>query len=734
MVVFPIKSLSTKILYYFRGFPVLVWIRFFLILPAGAQTYQEGAKDLGIHHEYGLGSTGGGVSFHDFDGDGWDDITLATEIGRPIYFYRNIQGEFIKIEALVNNLCESKQILWVDYDNDGDKDLYVTCFLDVNRLYRNDEMILTDVTEEVGFPLTELKTYGATWGDYDRDGWLDLYVTNKRTETEVNTNNLFRNLGNGTFEEVTLISQSGDPGKKPFSTSFIDINQDLYPDLYISQDKKAVNTLLKNMGDGSFTDISAFSGADLVMEGMSVAIGDYDNNHQLDMYITNIPEGNKLLRNNGDETFTEVAEQAGVDYLGYAWGANFLDFDQDGDLDLYVSGMQEGSDQVPSILYTNDGNGSFFIDELGFDADTVISFANAIGDIDNDGYPDIVVNNYSEYSSMLWKNSGGDHHWLKIRLEGISSNRDGLGSYIHVYYNQKEILHYTASGIGFLGQNSAYNMIGLGYAQEVDSIKVRWPSGQEDLIRQIQFNQSLIIREGSTRLPPGIYFSGTKIICEGDSVLLETGFYESYLWNSGQSTRKIYVRESGDYFVQVTDKDGRIAYSDTLSIEAVPIPEITFLTTPSENDKFNGTIKAQVNGGRAPYCYLWSVSGRDTSFVSGVGPGIHSLKVTDRNGCQAERTVEVETVTGLLKEEKYISLFPNPLSDQLYLRVDERSINQYINLKLWSNEGNLIESKKIKVTDPITMIPFQFHVLPSGLYLIHLIYKGEKYVYRIVII
>ncbi len=706
---------------------------FVMLQNVNAQNYKEVADVLGIDHRFGLGSTGGGVSFHDFDGDGWDDITLATEIGRPVYFYRNNNGYFERIGALVNNLCESKQILWIDYDNDGDKDLFITCLSDVNRLYQNDNMFFSDVTQEAGLPLDRLKTYGATWGDYDRDGYLDLYVTNKRTTSVPNINNLFRNSGDGTFEEVTLSSGSGDPGKIPFCASFIDINNDLDPEIYIAQDKKASNTLLKNLGNGSFQDISTISGADLTMEGMSVAIGDYDNNSFLDMYITNIPEGNKLLKNNGNETFSEVAVEAGVDYLGYAWGSNFLDFDHDGDLDLYVSGMQEGSDLIPSRLYTNNGSGIFTIDDLGFEGDTVISFSNAIGDIDNDGYPDIIVNNFKDYESMLWKNSGSDNFWIKLKLEGLQSNRDGIGSFIHIYYNAKKIIQYTASAIGFLSQNSAYSMIGLGNTQQIDSIKIQWPSDQVDWIKNIQSNQSLTIREGSTQIPPKLYLAGRRIICEGDSIPLETGFYDAYQWTDGRTTRKIYVKDSGDYYVQVTTEQGEIATSDTIFIKVVKNPNVTFITTPSDNNRFNGTIRAIATGGEAPYQYLWSVSGRDTSFVSGVGPGSHSVTVTDQNGCHTDQKVEVEMVTGLLEDDQIFSIFPNPLYERLFIQANDLLNNTRIGLRLWSDTGKMIDMSEIEINGRITSIPFQFQLLPPGLYFIQLSHNEKYTVHRLLI-
>lgn len=683
-----------------------------------AQTYKEVALQKGIDHMFGLGSTGGGVSFHDFDGDGWDDITLTTERGRPIYFYKNNNGTFERLEALVNNLCESKQVLWIDYDNDGDKDLFVTCHSDVNRLYNNDNMVFADVTEESGLSLAKLKTYGATWGDVDRDGWLDLYVTNKRTDEEININNLYLNLGNGTFQDITLLSHTADSMKRPFCASFIDINHDLFPDIYIAQDKKATNTLLKNMGNGTFSDISVSSDANLVMDGMSVTIGDYNNDQNLDIYITNIPEGNKLLKNNGNETFQEVAMESGVDYLGYGWGANFLDYDLDGDLDLYVSGMLEGSGEIPSILYTNVGMGNYSNDDLGFKGDTVTSYSNAIGDLDNDGFPDIIVNNFDNYHSMLWKNSAGDNHWIKIKLEGVSSNRDGIGAFIYVYYSGSVIIHYTGTANGFLAQNSAYSMIGLGASEIMDSIKVLWPSGQTDMLRQINSNQAIIIREGSTRLPPRIYYSDKLSFCEGDSIVLETGYYETYTWNNGETSRSIQIKSPGDYSVQVSDAEGRTAYSDTVNIKVLEMPEVDILIEPADFNQYNGSIEALVSGGASPYQYLWSVSGRDTSYVTGIGPGVHTLEVTDQNGCSILREVEVNLVTGIETESYAFTIFPNPVEEDLYILADDLLLRQNLSIELYTISGKLVYSKQIHITDRVMPVPFNLNALDPGLYII----------------
>ncbi len=470
----------------------------------GQQVFQEAAFQSGIGHSYGTGPSGGGVSLCDFTNDGWDDLTVASEAGDSIYFYRNNRGIFTRIRpGLAGGTEETKQVLWVDYDNDGDKDLFVTAYNAPNRLYQNDgNLHLTDVTLAAGLPIENLPSYGACWGDYDRDGWLDVYVTDRRVvfaEQGMNSNHLYRNKGDGSFEEKTLFAGAADSAKAPFCASFVDINNDNWPDIYIAQDKSQINTLLKNMGDGTFEDISISAGANLVMNAMCVAFGDYDGNGFLDLYVSNTPHGNKLLRNNGDETFTEVADSVGVGFYSTGWASTFLDIDNDADLDLYVSGMVPGPEpHLSSALYENEGNGQFSVMPQSMPGDTVASFGHGAGDVNADGYPDIFVSNTAPYASHLWRNIGGANHYIRLQLEGTISNRDGIGAWIAVYANGQKQIRFTHCGIGFLGQNSSWYSIGLGTATIVDSIVVTWPSGEIDRLGNIAADQAIRIIENSS--------------------------------------------------------------------------------------------------------------------------------------------------------------------------------------------------------------------------------------------
>lgn len=454
----------------------------------------------GITEGYGPSFTGGGVSFCDFDRDGLDDITLATDAGQPIGFYRNTGNGFEKLPPLVAIDAATKQILWADFDNDGDSDLFVATVDQRNFLFRNTgNLNLIDITQQAGLPMDDFDTYGACFGDFNRDGWLDLYLGKRKgLGTELNGHYLFKNNADGTFTDVTAASGTEDAQKIPFCSSFFDLNNDNWPDLYTAHDKLTINTLLRNKGDGTFEDISSAANADLAMNAMSVTIGDYNNDGFQDIYITNTPQGNALLKNLGNDTFEEVAEPSGVGFFSVGWGANFLDADNDGDQDLYVSGSEVGANVNSSAFYQNEGDGNFSQPNAGFAGDTVSSFNNALGDFNDDGFYDIIVQNIDPAPAQLWRNGGNNNHWIKIQLEGVLSNRDGIGARLELHVNGQTQYRYTHCGIGFLGQNSRTEIFGLGQATQADSIIVLWPSGHLDRLYEVQAGERLLIQEGST--------------------------------------------------------------------------------------------------------------------------------------------------------------------------------------------------------------------------------------------
>ncbi|WP_431109490.1 FG-GAP-like repeat-containing protein [Winogradskyella poriferorum] len=478
---------------------------FFLCSSICAQiNFQNQASARGVGDSCGIIDLGGGISFFDYNNDGWDDITLATEGSQNLLIYKNTSGGFFILETSLvpNNTYQQRQPIWVDYDNDGDYDLYVTSDTEGNRLYQNNNNSLTDVTTSSGLPVPNIFTYGSSWGDYNNDGYLDVFLSNRDVNFQI-PNYLFKNNGDGTFTNVSDVTGIGNGSHLSFCSAFFDYDNDGWQDIYVANDKtQTQNLLYHNNGDGTFTEVGESSGTNVSIDAMSTTIGDYNNDGWFDIYITNGPDGNVLFKNNANGTFTDMALVSGTIFNSTAWGSVFLDAENDGDLDLYVSGASDGS--VPGFLsaafYENLTNDTFSLLINGsFNDDNLESYANAIGDIDNDGYPEIVVSNSGNEDLFLWKNlTTTSNNWLKVKLEGTVSNRQGIGSTIEISVNGLKQYRYTLCGEGYLGQNSASEFFGVGSDTTIDYVKVTWLSGMQDVFYDVSVNQTLNIVEGST--------------------------------------------------------------------------------------------------------------------------------------------------------------------------------------------------------------------------------------------
>jgi hypothetical protein len=474
-----------------------------IVIKSFGQQFVDKTFELGIYHSYGLGQAGGGVSCADFDNDGWDDITLGSSQNKPIHFYKNINGKVFQRLDLIGDMTDDvKSIMWIDFDNDGDKDLYFTTGSSRNRLYENlGNLNLKEITLEAGFPDEKLTSFGACWGDYNRDGLLDVYYGERRLQFIGQPNRcfLFKNLGNKKFEDVTTSTRTiDDKGKTHFCSSFIDFDNDKWPDLYTAQDRYRGNTLLRNQGIDVFEDVSVKMNAGTFMDGMSVSYGDVNSDGFLDIYISNTDDGNVLLINKDGKRFENEAEKYGVSFNGIAWGTNFLDGDNDGDQDLYVSSMLVGKNNITSTYYKNEGFQKSFVKGPQVASDTVSSFSNGIGDFNNDGYPDIISSN-SEFQSMVFYNKGNNgNNFIKLKLEGKKSNKAGVGTHILVETpdgNKQRFL--SSCGVGYLAQNSDVYTIGI-KNNTTAVIKLIWPTGHVDIINDIKVNSLNKIVEGQS--------------------------------------------------------------------------------------------------------------------------------------------------------------------------------------------------------------------------------------------
>ncbi len=361
----------------------------------------------------------------------------------------------------------------------------------------------------------------ASVADYDHDGWLDIYVANWGRPVSLlvfdpapRINVLYRNKGDGTFEEVTDSAGVADDGIA-WGAIFFDYDGDTWADLFVANDH-GPDKLYRNRGDGTFTDVSEQSGIVTLIRGkptgaMGLCVGDYDNDTDLDLFVTNYDE-DLLWRNNGDGTFTNVAEDVGVANVGVGWYASFIDFDNDGYRDLYVvNGDVDNSQKTNrNRLYHNTKDGKFVdrSDAFNTTVDTVARGATA-GDFDNDGDVDFFVVNNTGNTLLLndldppWRSNYpalrrnlAKNQRLKIRLHGTKSNRDGIGTRVAVKVRDFVQTQELICGTGFLGSDSLELEFGLAGANRIDSITLTWPSGIVETYEHLYASDLFIFTEG----------------------------------------------------------------------------------------------------------------------------------------------------------------------------------------------------------------------------------------------
>ncbi len=464
-----------------------------------SQNFSEVAASLGVSAEYGLGDLGGGVSFADFSGDGVDDLTFTTARNRNLLFYQNTGNGFTQVFP-ISNTQETKAAVWADYDNDGDQDLFVTGYASADRLYQNNGGSFTDVTMSAFGALDNRTNFGATWCDYDKDGYLDLYVAGY-----THPNRLWRGSANGSFVDVApTLGVTDRSTSASFAACIVDVDGNGWPDIYVINDKfSEPNALFMNDG-GTFT-LATSAGADISLDAMNAGGGDFDNDGDFDFYVTNTEPGNELLLNDGNGNFVDIGAATGVAVNANCWGANFLDYDNDTDLDLYVSAEHYGG-FFYNPFFVNQGDGSFtyplqLSGGLG-GSDTGESFGNAVGDFNGDGRPDIVVCQQNT-NFFVWENQeAGVGNFISVQLNGTISNRDGIGARVEVDIPGQTLTRWQFGGEGYLSQNSRRLHFGLGAASIILEVRVHWPSGNVDTYNNIiDLNQPWSFTEGETTLP-----------------------------------------------------------------------------------------------------------------------------------------------------------------------------------------------------------------------------------------
>ena len=523
-----------------------------------AVPFSDRTRALGIDFRHQRGASpqkhlvetmGSGCALLDYDGDGRLDVLLINGgrtpdsppfVPRAHALYRNRGGgrleEVTREAGLDLPAGYGMGVAVSDYDNDGDPDLYLTHF-GPNRLYRNNgDGTFSDVTGRAGVAGAEWST-GAAFFDYDRDGAPDLYVVNYLDATfERNPpcemkgiraychprhfagvpDRLYRNLGDGRFGEVSRSSGILNPEGKGLGVVAADFDGDGWVDLYVANDSVR-NVLLRNKGDGTFSDVTLLSGTGYNSQaqaeaGMGVDAADYDGDSLLDIFVTNYDlETNALYRYQGNWLFGDERWRSGLarkDRFLLGFGAGFLDFDNDGDRDLLVVNghvvdnieriQPDLSHPQPDQLFEN--RGGRFVEHGPFyrwsSRQPRVGRGAALGDIDNDGDIDVLISNCGAEPTLLINRVGARRNWIQLRLTGTDSSRDAVGTRLTLTTAEGEQSDQITGGGSYLSASDLRAHFGLGEAVRVEEIRIRWPSGKEEVLKDIPANRILQVTEG----------------------------------------------------------------------------------------------------------------------------------------------------------------------------------------------------------------------------------------------
>ncbi len=514
-----------------------------------SQNFTDVTARAGISFKHSTGATGkkylpetlgSGCAFLDLDGDGFPDILLLNGNGLPALYRNNRNGTFTDVTG-ASGLKINMKAMGVaagDYDNDGRPDLYITT-LDGDRLFHNEGgMRFRDVTRHSGIVNANFGT-SATWFDYDRDGKLDLFVANYvewspakdiyctldgrnksycTPESYKGTSSrLFHNLGNGKFEDVTQKAGLYDTTSKSLGVVVIDYDMDGWPDLLVANDTQP-NKLYRNNGNGTFTERGvaagiAFSEDGVARAGMGVDSADYDGSGFPSVVIGNF--SNQMLglyHNEGKGLFVDEAPSSAVgraSLLTLAFGLFFFDFDNDGLMDLFIANGHLDADihkvqqrvfyAMPPHLFHNLGGKKFedVVARVGPDLQQPrVARGAAYADFDGDGYLDLLVTTNGG-PAYLYRNTAGDNRSLRIRLQGVKANRQGVGARVRVEASRGWQWQSLKAGQGYCSSSEDVLTFGLGRDAAARNVEIVWPGGARETLNNLGAGQTYSIKEGA---------------------------------------------------------------------------------------------------------------------------------------------------------------------------------------------------------------------------------------------
>ncbi len=501
------------------------------------------------------------VNWIDINNDGWIDLMISNgpQGGQNNFLYINDGiGGFTAVynDTIVQDMAPSDGSTFADTDNDGDLDCYVANWYNTSNLFytNNSSGTFTRISGVVTTSGGYCET--ASWGDYDNDGLVDLFVTNS---AGANKNLLFHNDGSNVFTKITtglIVNDINDSR----SVNWTDIDNDGDLDIFVTNESNQNENIYRNDGGGSFTKILTGSLVTNLRNTMSSSWGDYDNDGDMDVFLANDGSNNALFRNDGNFNFTKIITDTVSNTNAHSFSSAWSDIDNDGDIDLFVTNSFSTTLKQLNFLYLNNGNASFTkVINTAPVIDSSWSYGCAFGDYDNDGFEDLAVAtvrfNSVDEPDLLYHNDGNSNSWVTIKLVGTTTNKSAIGTKIRVKATINGIpvwqLREISAQTSYCGQNDLRAHFGLGDATIIDSIKVEWLNGLVENYTNITTNQFISIVQGA-----GITGVNTGTPLKINEVLIYPN----------PSSTKLTIKIPDEYLyehfvVVIYDKYGKLVYS-----------------------------------------------------------------------------------------------------------------------------------------------------------------------------
>lgn len=592
--------------------------------------FNEVSGDLSVSMYYESAIFGQGVSFFDFDNDGWDDLTLSNgNYGSTLF--RNLEGTFEPWQNFP--VPNAKNCLWADLDNDGDNEIIFSTI--------NNGLYLFNANEDgyyIPVPgafqwldqvanFNNLWLYGMSFTDINLDGYLDLVVANYTTEK---ANFAFLNQHNLNFliDPNTAVKTFH---KATFQPAAIDLNHDMTADLYFANDYEQGNDFFYNhldsLGQNTWTVASEETGLNIAVNSMCNSWCDFDNDQDLDVYVSNLEPGNKLMRNNGNNFFENIADSIDLAVHRQSWSSLWIDVNNDQWSDLLVTSASADYAYTSwnAHLFIAQGNGQF----APADTNTFLfsAYNSSKGDFNRDGLYDIAMSASNFDVFKLYQNlDTTQNKFIRFTPKGKLSNANGIGCHYYLYTNNNIQYGYIQSGENYLGQNSQHIILGLGQNNQADSLVIEWPSGIVDKYYNISHGSDLNIEEGKSRwyLPP--IPSGLCSVI--DSIYLSMYPNYQYQWSDGIATNARWISANSYEFVVI--HQGQVIDSIGFQIDLWNIDKnFTIVPAPCNFGSFGALTDLTEN-------QQYQLSPDFT--LSALPIGLYTLNITNAQGCSFDTT------------------------------------------------------------------------------------------------